>query len=83
MYQNGQLTVTSSFIRHLLLSTEDPVAGMNILAGFLICVKRFFYGSKAPVGLGLLYEVSRLHSDKPRLAGLLWKSDRTVAETST
>jgi hypothetical protein len=35
------------------------------------------------VGLGLLYEVHRSHSDKPHSVGLLWTSDQTFAETST
>jgi hypothetical protein len=36
------------------------------------------------VGLGLLIvEVSRSHSDTPHSVGLLWTSDRPVAETST
>jgi hypothetical protein len=36
------------------------------------------------VGLGfLIFEVSRSHSDTPHSVGLLWTSDRLVAETST
>ena len=35
------------------------------------------------VGLDLLYEVSRSHSDTPHSVGILWTSDRPVAETST
>ena len=43
-----------------------------------------FYGSTAPVGLGfLIVEISRTHSDTPQSVGLLWTSDRSVAETST
>jgi len=37
-----------------------------------------------PVGQGLLIiEDSRLHSDTPHSVGLLWTSDRIVAEVST
>jgi hypothetical protein len=35
------------------------------------------------VGLGLLYEVLRSHSDTPHSVALLWTSDRPIAETST
>jgi len=43
----------------------------------------FFYGSTAFVGLGLLYEVPRSHNDTTHFVGLLWRSDRPVAKTST
>ena len=43
----------------------------------------FFYLSTAPVGLGLLYEVSRSHSDTPHTAGLFWTSDLPIAKTSS
>jgi len=36
-----------------------------------------------PVGLGLLCEVPRSHSDTPQPVGLFWTRDRPVAETST
>jgi hypothetical protein len=47
--------------------------------------KIFFFSrvSTALVGLGLLYEVPRSHSDTPYSVGLLWTSDRSVVETST
>ena len=42
-----------------------------------------FHGSTSPVGLDfLLVEVQRSHSDTPHSVGLLWPSDRPVAETS-
>ena len=43
----------------------------------------FFYGLTALVGHGLLFEIPRSESDTPRSLGLLWTSDRPVAETST
>ena len=43
----------------------------------------FFRGWTALVGLGLLIvDVTRSHSDTPHSAGLLWSSDRPVAETT-
>ena len=41
------------------------------------------YSSTAPVGLDLLYEVPRSHSDTPHSVGLLWTSDQPDAQTST
>jgi hypothetical protein len=38
---------------------------------------------QSPLGLVLLYEVSRQHSNTPHSVGLLWTSDRPIAETST
>ena len=35
------------------------------------------------MGLGLLYELLRSHSDTPHSVGLLWTGDRPVAETPT
>jgi hypothetical protein len=45
----------------------------------------FFFMARQPQWtLGLVtVEVSRSYSDKPRSVGLLWTSDRPVAETST
>jgi hypothetical protein len=44
----------------------------------------FFHGLTAVVILGfLIVEVSRSHSDIPLSVGLLWTTDRPVAETST
>jgi len=44
----------------------------------------FSHGSMALVSLGLhIVEVSRSHSDTPHSVGLLWTSDRLVADTST
>ena len=45
----------------------------------------FFYGACSPIaGYGLLIlEVSGSHSHTPQSVGLLWTSDRPVAETST
>jgi len=36
-----------------------------------------------PVGLGLLHEVPRSHSDTPHPVGLFWTRDRPVAGNST
>jgi len=41
------------------------------------------HGSTTLVGLGLLYEVPRSHSDTPHTVGILWTSDRLVSETCT
>jgi hypothetical protein len=42
------------------------------------------HDATAPVGQGLrITEASRSHSDTPHSVGLLWTSDRPVAETST
>jgi len=53
----------------------------------MICSKTNSYllwlHSPTTVGLGLIVEVSRLHSDTPHSAELPWTSDRPVAETST
>jgi len=45
----------------------------------------FFFnqGSTALADLGLVIKVSRLHSDTPQSVGLLWTSDRFVAEVAT
>ena len=41
----------------------------------------FFHGSTSLEGLGhLVVEVSRSHSDTPQSVGLLWTSDRLVAD---
>jgi len=41
-------------------------------------------GRQPPVGQSLLiHEVSRPHNDAPQTVGLLWTSDKLVAETST
>jgi len=42
----------------------------------------FSHGSTALVGLGLPCEDPRSHSETQRSVGLLWKSDRSVAEIS-
>ena len=39
--------------------------------------------SRAPVDLGLLYEVPRSHSGTPRSVGVPWTSDSPITETST
>jgi hypothetical protein len=38
---------------------------------------------QSPLDLVLFYEVSRQQSNTPHSVGLLWTSDRPVAETST
>jgi hypothetical protein len=43
----------------------------------------FFHGLADLVGLELLYEFSRLHSDTPHSVGLLWTSDQSDTETRT
>jgi hypothetical protein len=42
----------------------------------------FFHGSTAPSGPSLLYDTARSHSNTAQAVGLLWTSDRPVAETS-
>jgi len=47
-------------------------------------IRFFFHLTTAALGQGLLtVEASRSHSETPHSAGLLWTSDRPVAETST
>jgi hypothetical protein len=57
----------------------------NKLSGLVVVKCRlFFHGWAAIVGLGLLIvEVSRSYSDTPHSVGLLWTSNRPVAETAT
>jgi hypothetical protein len=43
----------------------------------------FFRGSTALVGVGLLAEFFRSHSDALHSVGFLWTSDQPVAENST
>jgi len=44
----------------------------------------FVYGATDPVGEGLLIIGASLsHSDTPQSVGLLWTSDKPVAENST
>ena len=48
-----------------------------------VSLQIFFMFQQPRVRLGLLIvEVSKLHSDTPHSVGLLWTSDRPVAETS-
>jgi len=48
-----------------------------------VLLNRFLYHLTAPVDLKLqIIKVTRLHSDTTHMVGLLWKSDRPVAETS-
>jgi hypothetical protein len=47
------------------------------------CCLFFFTDLIAPVGLGLLCDVTRSHSETPHTVGLLWTSDQPIAETST
>jgi hypothetical protein len=49
---------------------------------FFIDFSTFFHRSTTPVGLGLLYEVSRSDSDILHMVGFLWMSDWTVAVIS-
>jgi len=42
-----------------------------------------FHGSTTLVDLGLHYKVHRSHSNTPQSTGLLWTSDRPIADTST
>ena len=46
-------------------------------------IQLFLTARQALVGLGLLHELPRLHTDTPHSARPLWTSDRLVAETST
>jgi hypothetical protein len=54
-------------------------ADVNILGGSV----HGFYCSTAVVGLDLLTEISRSHSDTPCSLGVLWTIDRPVAQTCT
>jgi hypothetical protein len=47
-------------------------------------IKNFCHGSTALMSIGfLIAEVSKSRSDTLQAVGLLWTSDRPVAETST
>ena len=48
-----------------------------------VCWSSVFYGSTALVGLGLLCEVPRSHSDTPHSVGLLCASDWIIIAIST
>ena len=49
-----------------------------------ICVFVLFLARQPPVGQGLLiFEISITHNDAPHSVGLLWTSDRLLAEIST
>jgi hypothetical protein len=55
-----------------------------IVACFNEKCKCLFMAGQPSVGQDLLiHEFSRLHNDAPQSVGLLWTSDRLVAETST
>ena len=51
-------------------------------AWVLMNIHFLFFGASALVGWGLLYEVRRSLSGTSHLVGLLWASDRPIAETS-
>jgi hypothetical protein len=79
------------FCEHGSEPSDTKVAG-NFLhsRGLYECLCRarwidfsFFMARQPQWGLGfLIVEVSRSHSDTPHSVGLLWRSDRPVAETS-
>ena len=66
---------------------------MTVTMALLYCYNVVYYMLPLPLflvaqqpysGLGrLVAEVSRLHTDTPHPAGLLWTKDRPVVETST
>jgi len=65
-------------------SEVDPTIQFNTGVKDLgICMAYFLYGSIELVDLGLLCEVPQSHSATPHSVGLLWTSDRVVAETYT
>jgi len=62
------------------------MAGLTAFRHLVFYVPKLLYTmvQRPLVFQGLLViEASRSHSDTPRLVGLLWTSDRPVAETST
>ena len=68
------------------MSLRSPVwlSPHNISVSVLYYILLFYDFTQPPVGLCfLIFEVSRSHSDTPHSVGLLWTSDRPVAETST
>jgi len=69
----------------MVLSEQKFVTRLNIHVSFTLCYfVCLFLARQPPLGQGLLiHEVSRSHSDAPHSVGLLWTSDRLVAETST
>jgi hypothetical protein len=51
---------------------------------FFISFFLSFHGGTVPVGQGLLItEDSQSHSDTPHSVGILWTSDKLIAQTST
>jgi hypothetical protein len=61
----------------------DPATQFNTEVKNSGSVWPIFYGSTELVGLDLLCEVPQSHSATPHSVGLLWTSDRVVAETYT
>jgi len=63
---------------------EDGQYGPQHVEGILRNNKHFFsHGSIVLLGLELLCEVHRIHSDTPHSVELLWTSYQPVAVTST
>jgi hypothetical protein len=78
------------FVCHLcsvleLLGFESPSRGQCTRPMRFLIYKYFFpMARQSPVGQGpLSIEASRSHSGTPHSVGLLWTSDKPVAETST
>jgi hypothetical protein len=70
-----------------IFDSENPKSAAYVAVYYKILHSMFFFFSKAQeplVGQGLLIiEASPSHSHTPHSVGLLWTSDRSVAETST
>ena len=68
-----------------LLLRKSSSLKFTVKAFFIFHLHCFSHGSTAHVGLGLLLilEVSKSHSDTPHSLGFLWTSDRPIPETTT
>jgi hypothetical protein len=73
------------WITHVAQDTVRERTLLITVINLRISLKSVFCcGSTALVGLGfLIVEVSKSHSETPRSVGLLWMSDRPVAESSS
>ena len=66
----------------VLMSTAVTICLFTPSQSKLYSILHFLMVPQSLVGLSLLCEIPGLHSDTPQWVGLLWTSDRPVAETS-
>ena len=70
-----------NYLKHL--GESQPIHRFTILESTYWMLLDFIHDSTALMGLGLMGEISRSHSDTPQSVGLLSTTYRAVAETST